>query len=283
MPNSIIITASTQEKLDAAIAHNIVGNIDKVLFNPLQDAFSRIVDTLTNEPGINIKANKCAAVICQSCDEEVCAGCKVSFIFNIDDSNAICSNCTGPIFAQRFTPTEVPESPAQQHSTTHQPVVENTTPTSYLKPEIPIEVRDRLLEWAINGPTDLSSLAIARAFMHGSTGDQEPFPRQNSTFPRETPNLQSCILLIETVPEVRDAFTTLAESSQYWAELIANWEALTDSLRTDLDGDLNNKILDRRASTLFDTGYITYKTHVLMKQAFKQAARHYRRLSYERR
>ena len=39
------------------------------------------------------------------------------------------------------------------------------------------------------------------------------------------------MLRIEAIPEARNAFPILAQSSQHWAELIADWETLTESLR----------------------------------------------------
>lgn len=39
------------------------------------------------------------------------------------------------------------------------------------------------------------------------------------------------MLLIEAIPEARNAFPILAKSSQHWAELIVDWETLTESLR----------------------------------------------------
>ena len=61
--------------------------------------------------------------------------------------------------------------------------------------------------------------------------DRRTFPRESITFPREPVNLQNCMLLIEAIPEARNAFPILAKSSQHWAELIADWETLTESLR----------------------------------------------------
>ena len=66
-------------------------------------------------------------------------------------------------------------------------------------------------------------------------------------FPREPVNLRRCALLIEAVPEASNAFPVLAQSSVYWAELIADWDKLTQSLRVELNGDLQNKVRDPRS------------------------------------
>ena len=141
----------------------------------------------------------------------------------------------------------------------------------------PIEVRDKLLQWSLAGRTDQSSLAMARALLHGATDEWQPFPNELHTFPREPINLQCCVLLIEAVPEARDAFPILSASSQHWAELIADWDALTASLRQELAGDLHNKVQDKRAR-LFDTGYNTHYTRTLMGNALARSIRHYQQL-----
>ena len=141
----------------------------------------------------------------------------------------------------------------------------------------PIAVRDRLLNWALNGQTDQSSLAIARALLYGATDEWQPFPNESITFPREPINLQCCVLLIEAVPEARDAFPILSASSQHWAELIADWDALTASLRQELAGDLHNKVQDKR-DRLFETGYNTHHTRTLMGNALTRSIRHYQQL-----
>ena len=81
----------------------------------------------------------------------------------------------------------------------------------------PATVKERLLEWALDGNTDSSSLAVARVLLYGANNQEV------DEFPREPVNLQR----IEAVPEARETFPILATTSVFWAALIADWETLT--------------------------------------------------------
>ena len=136
----------------------------------------------------------------------------------------------------------------------------------------PAAVKERLLEWTLDGNTDQSSLAIARVLLYGANNQEV------NDFPREPVNLQRCALLIEAVPEAHDALPILAQSSLYWAELIADWTTLIQTLRAELHGDLQNKVRDLRSSTP-NAGISTPQTQNLMAQTLSRATSHYKKLA----
>ena len=95
-------------------------------------------------------------------------------------------------------------------------------------------------------------------------------------FTREPVNRRCCALLIEAVPEARNAFPILAQSSVYWADLIDNWDKLTQSLRVELNGDLQNKVRDPRSHNP-NAGISTPHTQNLMAQTQGRATSPYNR------
>ena len=80
MPNnSNSIISSSQATLEEVIKHDIVNDLDVV------------VDTVNDWPGIHVKANECAGITCWSCNDEVCAGCPVFYVYNVDEAAATCA------------------------------------------------------------------------------------------------------------------------------------------------------------------------------------------------
>ena len=80
MPNnSNSIISSSQATLEEVIKHNIVSDLDDIVVNLLHDSFTRI------------KANERAGITCWSCNDEVCAGCQVFYVYNVDEAAATCA------------------------------------------------------------------------------------------------------------------------------------------------------------------------------------------------
>ena len=79
MPNSNSIVSSSQATLEEAIKHDIVNDLDVV------------VDTVNDWPGSHVKANECAGITCWSCNDEVCAGGPVFYVYNVDEVAATCA------------------------------------------------------------------------------------------------------------------------------------------------------------------------------------------------
>ena len=82
MPNnSISIISSSQATLEEAIKHDIVNDLDDVM------------DTVNDWPGIHVKANECDGITRRSCNDEVCAGCPVFYVYNVDAAAAKITSC----------------------------------------------------------------------------------------------------------------------------------------------------------------------------------------------
>ena len=80
MPNnSNSIISSSQATLEEVIKHNIVSDLDDV------------VDPVNDWPGIHVKVNECAGITCWSCNDEVCAGGQVFYVYNVDEAAATCA------------------------------------------------------------------------------------------------------------------------------------------------------------------------------------------------
>ena len=82
MPNnSISIISSSQATLEEAIKHDIVNDLDDVM------------DAVNDWPGIHVKANECDGITRRSCNDEVCAGCPVFYVYNVDAAAAKITSC----------------------------------------------------------------------------------------------------------------------------------------------------------------------------------------------
>ena len=106
MPNnsiSISIISSSQATLEEAIKHDIVNDLDVV------------VDTVNDWPGIHVKANECAGITRRSCNDEVCAGGPVFYVYNVDAAAATCATCTGHELDKRFTTAVTADTQESPH------------------------------------------------------------------------------------------------------------------------------------------------------------------------
>lgn len=76
----------------------------------------------------------------------------------------------------------------------------------------------QILEWLANGQVGSSSKTMAIIAL-GVT------PKRIE-YPAEPDDLNRCLLLLKTAPEVREAFPQIAASSKVWAALIERWDAI---------------------------------------------------------
>ena len=102
MPNSSSSIASSQATLEEAIKHDMVNDLDEV------------VDTVNDWPGSHVKAHECAGITRRSCNDEVCAGGPVFYVYNVDAAAAACAGheldkrCTTADTQERLTPRQKP-------------------------------------------------------------------------------------------------------------------------------------------------------------------------------
>lgn len=98
--------------------------------------------------------------------------------------------------------------------------------TEHAEPKAPVDalVSQRVLEWLAGPDTGLSSKAMAFCMLgikrHGHWDGTE-HPYDPSDFNR-------CLLLVDKVPEVRDAFSDIACLSEQWNAIIDHWDELRE-------------------------------------------------------
>ena len=84
-----------------------------------------------------------------------------------------------------------------------------------------------LIEWFVNGETGNSSQTLALWLSECKRANRVSFPYDPSDFRR-------CLLLLDSVPELRKNLATLPALSPEWAAIYQNWEALETTLREEL-------------------------------------------------
>ena len=52
-----------------------------------------MVDTVNDWPGIHLPANECDGITRRSCNDGVCAGCRVFYVYNVDAAAARMTSC----------------------------------------------------------------------------------------------------------------------------------------------------------------------------------------------
>lgn len=80
-----------------------------------------------------------------------------------------------------------------------------------------------LLTWYATGEKGISSEAMAAV-----AAGQKP-KREFSNYPHDPADLNRCIKLVDTAPEVKEVFADIAALSPQWEAIIANWDDLRKS------------------------------------------------------
>ena len=95
-----------------------------------------------------------------------------------------------------------------------------------------MNIKQSLSDWLAYGERGLSSNAIAFvALGHEPKG-------QLLKHPFDVADLRRCLILLEKVPECREAVGVLAKASPQWAMLWGIWDALASNLREEIGADL---------------------------------------------
>lgn len=82
-------------------------------------------------------------------------------------------------------------------------------------------MKDKILEWLVNGHVGVSSKAMACAAA-GIPLERDPF----GNHPYDPDDFNRCLLLIERVPEIKDHMDKIAGISEAWARLVENWDEI---------------------------------------------------------
>ena len=80
-------------------------------------------------------------------------------------------------------------------------------------------MKDEILKWFITGRTGASSKAMASAAIGLQYCKSHPYPHDPSDFNR-------CLLLLDSVPEIRQHMEKIAAISDTWAKLVNRWDEI---------------------------------------------------------
>lgn len=78
-------------------------------------------------------------------------------------------------------------------------------------------MKDKILKWMMTGRVGASSKHMA-ATACGFKGDR--------SYPYDPDDLNRCILLVDSVPEIKEKFGLIYASSPRWAAIISHWDEL---------------------------------------------------------
>lgn len=88
-----------------------------------------------------------------------------------------------------------------------------------------MDIRDKALLWLANGRTGVSS----KAMLFAALGIEQKDVFRNDNYPHDPDDLNRCLLMLEAVPEVREAFDKIASLSPQWEALIGRWSEIEES------------------------------------------------------
>ena len=73
------------------------------------------MDAVNDWPGIHVKAHECAGITRRSCNDEVCAGSQVFYVYNVDEVAVTCATCTGHELDKRLTTAVTADAQESPH------------------------------------------------------------------------------------------------------------------------------------------------------------------------
>ena len=106
------------------------------------------------------------------------------------------------------------------------------------EPKAPVDalVSQRVLEWLAGPDTGLSSEAMAFCRL----GIERRGHWDGTEHPHDPSDLNRCLLLVEQVPEVRDAFGDIACLSDEWNMIIDHWDELRELFISEVGWNWSN-------------------------------------------
>lgn len=91
-----------------------------------------------------------------------------------------------------------------------------------LSKEIEVDViREKVLDWFMNGSTGVSSETMARVFI----GETPKYGNWHN-HPHDPDDFNRCLGLLKAAPEARELLPKLSAISPVWAALVANWDRI---------------------------------------------------------
>ena len=95
------------------------------------------------------------------------------------------------------------------------------------------ESETTLIDWYVSGEKGISSETMAATAL-GKKHDR-------GDAPADPADLNRCIKLVDTAPEVKKAFPKIAALSEQWKAVIDNWDKLREMFIAEVGYDWNKK------------------------------------------
>ena len=92
-------------------------------------------------------------------------------------------------------------------------------------------IHQKILHWFATGDTGVSSQHMAFVAAGISSKGKHTWP------PYDADDLNRCIQLVKAVPEIKDAFPRIAETSESWAITIQHWDELVELFHSEVGED----------------------------------------------
>jgi sigma54-dependent transcription regulator len=97
----------------------------------------------------------------------------------------------------------------------------------------PSEPQTTILDWYVSGEKGISSETMAATALGKKHG--------LGYAPSDPADLNRCIKLVDTAPEVKDAFPKIAALSEQWKAVIDNWDKLREMFIAEVGYDWSKK------------------------------------------
>lgn len=94
-------------------------------------------------------------------------------------------------------------------------------------------MHEKILKWFVNGKVGESSKAMVSAATDQPMDGYRPHPSDPADFNR-------CLLLLDAVPEIRNAMNKIADISEVWKKLVARWDEVEHSFIREVGQDWCN-------------------------------------------
>lgn len=89
----------------------------------------------------------------------------------------------------------------------------------------------KVLKWQTKGNVGVSSATMASIAL----GLENNFYGSRFDAPHDPSDLRRCMILVESIPEIKDSFPLIAEKCKRFAPIIAEWDSLTALLKKEME------------------------------------------------
>lgn len=92
------------------------------------------------------------------------------------------------------------------------------------------ELAMKVIKWQTKGEVGISSATMAAIAL----GLNKPFYGSYFREPSDPADLRRCMILVDTIPEIRDHFPAIAKKVKTFAPILDNWDKLISLLKKEM-------------------------------------------------